>query len=122
MAALTATKAYKGELAGEHQLLLLTATVESDSDTITLTAADHDAASIVGILGSNITGGIDDKFTNIQVSYSDLTITITSVEQDGYDCIYCLADQNHCVINRKTGGGENPPPTIFYYLTGEVPL
>jgi hypothetical protein len=83
MAALTATKAYKGELAGEHQLLLLTATVESDSDTITLTAADHDAASIVGILGSNITGGIDDKFTNIQVSYSDLTITITSVEQDG---------------------------------------
>ena len=84
MAAITGTKQYAGEFAGEVKILHLTATIGSTSDTITLTAADHGgAASIVGIVGAVITGGLDAAFTAIQVSYSGLVITVASFEQDG---------------------------------------
>lgn len=83
MAAVTPTIAYNGEFAGEVKLVTLTATIGSTSDTITLTAANSGAVSIVGIVGAVITGGLDAAFTTIQVSYSGLVITVASFEQDG---------------------------------------
>ena len=84
MAAITGTLAGNTEFAGTHKLITVTATVGASSDTITLTAADHGgAASIVGIVGATITGGLDAAFSYIQVSYSGLVITVDSFEQDG---------------------------------------
>ena len=84
MGAITGTKTYAGELAGEVRLLHLTAPVASASDTITLTAADHGGVTeIVGIVGAVITGGLDDSFTALQVSYSGLVITVVTLEADG---------------------------------------
>lgn len=84
MGAITGTKVYAGELAGETRLLLLTAPVAAASDTITLTAAAHGGVTeIVGIVGAVITGGIDAAFTFIQVSYSGLVITVASFGEDG---------------------------------------
>lgn len=84
MGAITGTKVYSGELAGEVQLLHLTATVAAASDTITLTAAAHGGVtSIVGILGATITGGADAAFQSIQVSFSGLVITVASFNEAG---------------------------------------
>lgn len=84
MAAITGTKVYAGELAGETRILLLTATVAAASDTITLTAASHGGVtSIVGIMGATITGGMDSAFQFIQVSFSGLVVTIASFGEDG---------------------------------------
>lgn len=84
MGAITGTKVYAGELAGETRLLHLTATVAANSDTITLTAADHGGVTeIVGIVGAVITGGLDAAFTFIQVSYSALVITVASFNEAG---------------------------------------
>lgn len=84
MGAITGTLAGNTEFAGEIKLITVTATIASASDTITLTAADHGgAASIVGIVGAVITGGLDAAFTTIQVSYSGLVVTVASFEQDG---------------------------------------
>ena len=84
MAALTPTvQTGPTELAGEYRLLHLTATLESASDTITLTEATHRCTTIAGIVGLVITGGQDAAFTAASASYSGLVVTITSVEQDG---------------------------------------
>lgn len=84
MGAIVGTKVYAGELAGEVRLLTVTAPVGSASDTITLTAASHGGVtSIVGIVGAVITGGLDDSFTALQVSFSDLVLTVVTLEADG---------------------------------------
>lgn len=83
MAGITPTVAYNGEFAGEVRLITVTATVGSASDTITLTAANSGATSIVGIVGATITGGLDAAFSYLQVSYSGLVVTVASFEQDG---------------------------------------
>lgn len=83
MAAITGTLAKTTEFAGDYKLVSVTATVGSASDTITLTAATHGISEITAIVGAVITGGLDAAFTNIQVSYSGLVLTVVSVEQDG---------------------------------------
>lgn len=84
MGAITGTKTYGGELAGEVKLLHLTATIAATSDTIALTAADHaGVVSIVGVVGAVITAGMDADFTSLQVSYSGLVITVVSKQADG---------------------------------------
>lgn len=83
MAAITGTLAKRTEMGGEWKLLVLTATVGSASDTITLTAAAHGVSEIAGIVGLVITGGQDAAFTGASASFSGLVITVTSVEQDG---------------------------------------
>lgn len=83
MGAVTGTLAKATEFAGDYKLVTITATIASSSDTITLTAADHGISEIAGIVGAVITGGLDAAFTNIQVSYSGLVLTVASVEQDG---------------------------------------
>jgi hypothetical protein len=84
MAAITGTKSYAGEFAGEVKILTLTAPIGSASDTITLTAAAHGGVvEIVSFIGGGITGGLDADFATIQVSYSGLVITIVSKQADG---------------------------------------
>ena len=84
MGAITGTLAGKSEFAGSHKILVITATIASASDTITLTAANHGGVvSIEGILGAAITGGMDADFMNIQVSYSGLVLTVVSKQADG---------------------------------------
>lgn len=84
MAAITGALAQKTEFSGELKLIVVTATIESASDTITLTAANHaGVASIEAIVGLVITGGQDAAFTGVSASYSGLVVTVVSVEQDG---------------------------------------
>lgn len=83
MAELTETLVAATEFAGSFKLIVLTATIGSTSDTIVLTEAQTGCRSIAGIVGAVITGGLDAAFTTIQVSFSSMTITIASFEQDG---------------------------------------
>lgn len=84
MGAITGTLAGKSEFAGDHKIIVVTATIASSSDTITLTAANHGGVTeIVGILGATITGGLDAAFSYLQVSFASLVITVASFEQDG---------------------------------------
>lgn len=84
MGAITGTKQYAGEFAGEVKILHLTATCAASSDTITLTAASHGGVTeIIGIVGATITGGADTAFLTLQVSFSGLVITVASFGQDG---------------------------------------
>ena len=84
MGAITGTLAGNTEFSGIHKVITVTATIASSSDTITLTAANHGGtATIVGILGATITGGLDAAFSYLQVSYSGLVVTVASFEQDG---------------------------------------
>lgn len=82
MAALTKTKIYKGEFAGEVELFTFSVTPGSASDTVTLTAADG-VAEIEGVVGAVITGGIDAELAGVQVSFSGLVVTIVTVKADG---------------------------------------
>lgn len=84
MAAITGTLAKKTEFSGDFKLIVITAPIESASDTITLTAASHaGAVSIEAIVGLVITGGQDAAFTGASASFSGLVVTVVSVEQDG---------------------------------------
>lgn len=84
MAAITGTKVYAGELAGEVRLITITASPGSASDVVTLTAAAHGGAvSIVGIVGATITAGADAAFQFLQVSHSGLAVTVASFGEDG---------------------------------------
>lgn len=84
MGAITGTLVGNTEFAGEVKLIVVTATVASASDEITLTAAAHGGAvSIVGIVSCVVTGGLDAAFLYTQASFSGLVITIVSLEADG---------------------------------------
>jgi hypothetical protein len=84
MGAITGTLALGTGMTGaSYKICVITATVASASDTITLTAATHGITAITGIVGAVITGGQDAAFTAIGVSFSGLVLTVTSVEQDG---------------------------------------
>jgi len=84
MSAITGTKNYAGEFAGEVRLLTVRATLQSASDTITLTPAAHGGVTeIVDVVGAVITGGMDDDFQAVQVSFSGLVLTVVSTEGDG---------------------------------------
>jgi hypothetical protein len=84
MAAITGTLASQVlSRPGGTKQITVTATVGSASDTITLTTGTHGIASINGIVGAVITGGLDAAFSYLQVSYSGLVITVESFEQDG---------------------------------------
>lgn len=83
MGAITGTLAKGTEFAGGYKLVSITATVASASDTITLTQATHGISAITAIVGAVITGGLDAAFTDIQVSFDGLVLTVVSTEQDG---------------------------------------
>ena len=83
MGAITGTLAKRSELSGDYKLFIITATLAAASDQITLTEAIHGISEIAGIVGAVITGGMDTDFSEIQVSYSGLVITIVSKQPDG---------------------------------------
>jgi hypothetical protein len=71
------------ELGGDYKLYIITATVSSADDAITLTAATHGISEIAGILGAVITSGAASTFCAIQTSFSGLVVTITSFDEAG---------------------------------------
>lgn len=85
MAAITGTKVYYGEFAGNTKLLEVTGTVGSASDTITLTLASHGvpASSTVTVVSSNIESGMGANFATLQVTVSGLVITVASFNAAG---------------------------------------
>jgi hypothetical protein len=83
MAAITNPGTKVTEFSGEYKLLsMYNLAIASASDTLTLTFAENHVASIQNVLVCCNTGQ-DAAFTEVAVSFSNLTITITSVEQDG---------------------------------------
>lgn len=81
-AAITGTKQLVTQLATKV-ISIITATLTSASDTITLTQASHGISSIDFVTAVN-TAGVDAALLpGFQISYSGLVITIVTVEQDG---------------------------------------
>ena len=83
MGAITGTLVKNTEFSGQYKLVSITATIGSASDTITLTQAAHGISEITAIVGAVITGGLDAAFTDIQVSFSGLVLTVVSTGQNG---------------------------------------
>ena len=84
MGAITGTLAVDTEFAGDYKVIVVSATVASASDTVTLTAAAHGGVvSIAAIIACQITGGLDAAFTFVKPTFSGLVITLTSVKADG---------------------------------------
>ena len=81
--AITGTLQLGSELAGRYKLVVVTATIASASDTITLTAATHGITAITTLVGAVITGGLDVDFSNIQVAFSGLVLTVVSIDAPG---------------------------------------
>jgi len=83
MGAITGTKIFGSELAGQYKIVTVTATVAATSDTITLTEATHGIKAITAILGVVLTGGVDADFSTVQVSFSGLVLTVVTKQADG---------------------------------------
>ena len=83
MGAITPTIVAQTPLANKR-LLILTATIASKSDAITLSLATHGVRTIYGVLPV-IESGMDENFQSIQVSFSGLVITIASKNAAGAD-------------------------------------
>jgi len=84
MAAITGTVVKQTPLANKR-ILILTSTLESASDTITLTLATHGVRTIYGAW-ANLEGGQDAALLGgLTVSFSGLVITIKSQAQAGTD-------------------------------------
>lgn len=82
MAAIIGTLAKRTEFAGDYKAFVITATVTSSSDTITLTGDTHGISEIQSV-SPTITGGMDAAFLQVQVSFSGLVITVASFGADG---------------------------------------
>ena len=78
----TLTSLTPSELSGELKLVCLTATLESASDTITVSVASHGISKIVGVLGV-MTAGQDAECMSLQAAHSTTVITITSIGGNG---------------------------------------
>lgn len=85
MAAITGTKVYNGELAGNVKLLEVTGTLGSASDTITLTLAAHGvpANAVVTVVSGNIESGMGANFETLQCTVSGLVVTVASFNAAG---------------------------------------
>lgn len=85
MGAITGTKVYYGELAGNIKLLEVTATVASASDTVTLTLASHGvpATATVTVVAANIESGQGANFATIHCTVSGLVITVVTLNAAG---------------------------------------
>jgi hypothetical protein len=84
MGAIVGTKQVLTELGGEYKLVVLTATVASADDAITISLASHGISAVSSIVGHAITSGLAAGFMAITVAKTSATIlTITSVGEDG---------------------------------------
>lgn len=82
MAEITDTIVKTTEFSGDYKIQVLTATIASSSDTIVLTEAANEISEIV-YAHAHLTAGVDAACSFLQTSWSGLTITIASFEQDG---------------------------------------
>ena len=83
MAAITNPGTKVTEFSGEYKLIsMYNLAIASASDTMTLSFADNNVASIQNVIVC-ANAGQDAAFTAVAVSFSSLVITITSVEEDG---------------------------------------
>ena len=81
-ATITGTKTYSSPLANKR-LLILTATITSADDAITLTLAAHGVRTIYAVLPPAIESGLGANFATIQTSFSGLVITLVSKNAAG---------------------------------------
>jgi hypothetical protein len=82
MGEITGTVVKRSEFSGNYKITILTATPAANSDTVTLTAADHGIGTIV-YANAHLTGGLDADLTHLQVSWSGLVITIKQLKANG---------------------------------------
>lgn len=82
MAAVTGTKQLITEFSGEKKFVVITATIGSASDTVTVNEADHGITSVDYVFPF-IMAGFDAAFTHVEASASGAVITVTSEEADG---------------------------------------
>jgi len=83
MGAIAGTKVKLTEFAGQMKILVVSATIASASDTLTLTLASHGIETIDAIVGVQITKGMDADFQTVMAAYDGLVITLTSKQADG---------------------------------------
>lgn len=83
MAAITATNTLLTEFSGDNKTLILSGTLGSASDTMTLTLASHGITNITAVTGAIIKTGYASTFAGLQVSFSGLVITIASFAAAG---------------------------------------
>lgn len=83
MAAITGTKSYCTSFSGNKKMVVLTATIGSGSDTITVDAATHGIAAVDGIVDAHLTAGMDAACLFLQASFSGAVITVKSFGEDG---------------------------------------
>jgi len=82
MAPLTPVLVSGTEFAGEYKVLALTATLQSNDDTITLVAATHGIRTIV-YADAHITNGMDANLLNVMVSWTGLAIRLRGLSAAG---------------------------------------
>ena len=84
MAAIVGTKQILTEFCGGYKLVVLTATLGSADDAITIALASHGISQVDSIVGHAITSGVAGGFDAIQVTKTSATIlTIVWVGEDG---------------------------------------
>lgn len=83
MSAITPASTIATEMVGKYKLVLLTGTLLSSSDTITLTQKVTGVGSLVAPIGAVITGSLTTTLASLQVSVSGLVVTIASFKADG---------------------------------------
>lgn len=79
MAALTPTKKYAGEHAGNEKVKIFTVVPTTASDTVDLSAYFNEIHAVLAC----ITGGLDAALTMVQPTFSGTTVTVATFEQDG---------------------------------------
>jgi hypothetical protein len=83
MAAITNPGTKVTEFSGDFKMLsLYNLSISSASDALTLSYVDNGISEIQNVVVCN-NAGQDAAFTAVSASFSDLVVTITSVEQDG---------------------------------------
>lgn len=82
MAALTPTKVYKGELAGDKKIYIATVTPSSATDTITFVAATHKFRTIYAVIPC-LEAGHDSLLLVASASFSGLVVTLKTWNPEG---------------------------------------
>jgi len=83
MGAISGTLVHGTEFSGNTKLVVISCTIASASDQITLTQATHGISKILAIISALPTAGVDNDFQTIVPTFSGLVITLTSKQADG---------------------------------------
>ncbi len=83
MGAISGTLVKGTEFGGEYKIVVISATIASASDQITVTTASHGINYVDAVICCVPTGGVDNDFQTCSATASGATITITSYQADG---------------------------------------